>query len=139
MEFSRETLISEYRMSKIEFNYLLKFASTGVLNTLVGFAVIFAAMSLGVSPLVSNIAGYATGFTLGFLLSKKFVFRSQGRFLKESLRYLLAFILAFLLNVVTLQCYMYWYPLQAVQGQLVAAVAYTGLMYLLVRFYVFHR
>lgn len=126
-------------MSRIEFNYLLKFASTGVLNTLVGFAVIFAAMSLGVSPLVSNIAGYATGFTLGFLLSKKFVFRSQGHFLKESLRYLLAFILAFLLNVVTLQCYMYWYPLQAVQGQLIAAVVYTGLMYLLVRFYVFHR
>ena len=126
-------------MSRIEFNYLLKFASTGVLNTLVGFAVIFTAMNLGVSPLVSNIAGYATGFTLGFLLSKKFVFRSQGHFLKESLRYLLAFILAFLLNVVTLQCYIYWYPLQAVQGQLIAAVVYTGLMYLLVRFYVFHR
>lgn len=126
-------------MSRIEFNYLLKFASTGVLNTLVGFAVIFVAMSLGVSPVVSNIAGYATGFTLGFLLSKKFVFRGQGRFLKESLRYLLAFILAFFLNVITLQCYMYWYPLQALQGQVIAAVVYTGIMYLLVRFYVFHQ
>lgn len=124
-------------MSKIEIHYLLKYASSGVLNTLSGFAVIFAAMALGVSPLMSNIAGYVTGFVLGFILSKKFVFRSHGHFVKESLRYMLAFILAFLCNIVVLQLCLYRYPSHAVIGQLGSAVTYTILMYILIRFYVF--
>lgn len=131
------TLSAVPKMSKIEIHYLLKYVSSGVLNTLSGFAVIFAAMALGISPLLSNIAGYTTGFVFGFVLSKKFVFRSHGHFLKESLRYLKAFFLAFLCNVAMLQLCLYWNPSQAVLGQFLAAVTYTILMYLLVRFYVF--
>lgn len=124
-------------MRKIEIHYLLKYASSGLLNTLLGFVVIFLAMALGVSPLLSNIAGYATGFALGFFVSKKFVFRSHGHFVKEGLRYLQAFVLAFLCNLEVLQLWLHRYPSQAALGQLVAAVIYTSLMYMLVRFYVF--
>lgn len=124
-------------MTKLEILYLFRYASSGVANTLLGFFVIFAAMALGASPLLSNIAGYATGFLLGFLLSKKFVFRSNGHYVKESLRYLLAFIISFLCNILALHILLSCAQMDPVFGQLGAAIVYTVTMYLFVRFFVF--
>lgn len=124
-------------MNKIEVHYLFKYISSGLLNTLAGFLIIFAAMGLGASPLLSNIAGYSTGFVFGFVLSKKFVFRSQGHFARESLRYLLAFAFSFLCNILALQLYLQHYPSREIMGQVISAATYTTLMYLLIRFYVF--
>jgi putative flippase GtrA len=73
-----------------EIAYLTRHAGNGVINTIVGFIVIFSAMSMGFSPIVSNVAGYAVGFVLGFVISKKFFFRSNGHFVTESIRYLIA-------------------------------------------------
>jgi len=57
--------------------YLARYAGSGVLNTLVGFSVIFLLMGLGAAPLLANIGGYAVGFVLGFIVSRRFVFRSS--------------------------------------------------------------
>ena len=86
-----------------ERDYITRYAGSGLINTIVGFIVIFCAMSLGFSPVISNIAGYVVGFMLGFFLSKKFVFRSEGHFVAESIRYLFAFVFAFLINLIVLQ------------------------------------
>ena len=46
----------------------LKFGLVGVANTVLGLAVILAAMSLlGLSPLLSNVVGYAAGLCLSRL------------------------------------------------------------------------
>ncbi|WP_213876521.1 GtrA family protein [Pseudomonas sp. dw_358] len=117
--------------------YLGRYVGSGAANTVVGFAVIFIAMGAGLSPLVANMCGYAVGFVLGFVLSKKVVFRSEGAFVKESIRYLIAFIIAFLLNVFVLHLAITLVGLPPVIAQIVAAVVYTAVMYLLTRFYVF--
>jgi len=107
------------------------------LNTIVGFIVIFSAMAMGLSPMVSNITGYVVGFTMGFLLSKKFVFRSNGHLVVESIRYLIAFVLSFLFNLLVLRLALTYYNFQAVPSQVAAAGSYTLLMYVLTRFFVF--
>lgn len=119
-----------------EVAYITRYAGSGVVNTIVGFVVIFSAMALGVSPMVSNVAGYVVGFMLGFVLSKKFVFRSNGHFVGESIRYLIAFVLSFLFNVSILHLSLNsnFHP---VFSQIAAAVGYTMLMYLLTRIFVF--
>lgn len=119
--------------------YLKRYAGSGVVNTLVGFSIIFLMMGAGVSPLVSNIAGYSVGFVLGFVVSKKIVFRSNGSFIWESVRYLVAFLLAFALNLIVLHVLLTWTELPPVFLQVVAAICYTTLMYCLTRYFVFSR
>lgn len=114
---------------------LARYAGSGALNTIAGFAVIFALMALGFSPYIANIGGYLVGFVLGFVVSKKFVFRSNGHFVTESLRYLIAFMICFGLNLLILKLALA--QINAFAAQLVAAVAYTGAMYLFTRWFVF--
>lgn len=120
-----------------EATYLTRYAGSGIVNTIVGFIVIFSAMALGFSPMVSNVVGYAVGFTLGFVLSKKFVFRSNGHFVAESVRYLVAFVISFLFNLLVLRLALVYLNFNAVTSQVAAAVSYTVLMYILTRLFVF--
>jgi putative flippase GtrA len=120
-----------------EAGYISRYTGSGVINTIVGFIVIFSAMAVGFSPMISNIAGYAVGFILGFVLSKKFVFRSNGHFVMESIRYLIAFVVSFLFNLLVLRISLTYFQLHAIPSQIVAAVCYTLLMYILTRIFVF--
>lgn len=113
-----------------------RYLGSGVLNSVVGIGVIFVLMAWGMSPLLANISGYFVGFVLGFVVSKKFVFRSNGNFVAENVRYLAAFVVSFLFNVLILRL-----ALNAgvgfVASQFAAAMSYTVLMYLLTRLFVF--
>lgn len=116
--------------------YLTRYAGSGVMNSIAGFIVIFSAMALGFSPIISNVAGYAVGFIFGFVLSKKFVFRSDGHFVAESIRYLIAFVISFLFNLGILHLALNL-NVHVVASQVAAAVSYTLLMYMLIRLFVF--
>jgi len=115
----------------------IRYAGSGVLNSVVGLICIFSAMSIGFSPTSSNFIGYGVGFLLGFIFSKKFVFRSNGDFVAESFRYLLFFVSCFFCNLLMLQLTLY-FGVNAVVSQLIAAVTYTSLMYLSSRLFIFN-
>jgi putative flippase GtrA len=117
--------------------YFGRYAGSGALNTLVGFSVIFILMALGVSPILANVGGYLFGLILGFLLSKKLVFRSNGHFATEIIRYLAAFLFCFVVNLLVLQLTLDFLRWNATFCQLLAAAAYTVTMYLLTRLLVF--
>lgn len=117
---------------------LTRYLGSGVLNTVVGFSVIFLLMAFGISPLLANIGGYFVGFVLGFVVSKRFVFRSNNHFVPESIRYLCAFVISFLFNLLVLKFALTYLKSSAVASQIEAAVAYTLLMYLLTRLFVFN-
>ena len=121
-----------------EATYITRFAGSGIINTIIGFVVIFSAMALGFSPMVSNVTGYAVGFMLGFVLSKRFVFRSNGHLVTESIRYLAAFLISFLFNLLVLHLALVYLNYHAVVSQVAAAISYTLLMYTLTRLYVFN-
>jgi len=121
---------------RAESTYLGRHVGSGALNTLVGFAVIFVLMWLGVSPYISNVAGYAVGFIFGFVLSKKFVFRSNGHFVTEGVRYFVAFLISFLCNLLILHYLLINFS--ALASQIAAAAGYTVIMYLLARTFVFN-
>jgi len=120
-----------------EVAYLTRYAGNGLINTFIGLIIIFSAMAMGFSPIVSNISGYVAGFTLGFVLSKKFVFRSNGHIVPESVRYLFAFIFSFISNLLVLRLAMIYFEFHVVTSQVLAAMAYTLLMYIMTRFFVF--
>jgi putative flippase GtrA len=116
---------------------LTRYASSGVLNTLVGFSAIFLLMILGASPFIANTGGYLVGFVLGFVVSKKYVFRSNGHFVGESVRYLVAYLICFMLNLLILRLALTFLQWEAVAAQLLAAATYTVTMYVLTQLFVF--
>jgi putative flippase GtrA len=71
------------------------------------------------------------------VLSKKFVFRSNGRYVAESIRYLGAFITSFLFNLAMLKLALDYWNFDVVVEQLIAISSYTSLMFVLSRFVVF--
>lgn len=122
---------------RAEYAYLGRYLGTGAINTLAGFAVIFAMMWVGFSPVVANLLGYGFGFVLGFLMSKKLVFRSHGAVLGEGMRYVIAFVCAYLLNLGALQVSLQHLGISAIFAQIAAAAVFTSSMYVMSRFYAF--
>jgi putative flippase GtrA len=82
---------------------LAKYSLAGLVNTAVGYTVIFGCMAFGVGPVLSNILGYCVGFFTSFLQSRHWVFRSKGAVVEEGLRFIPAFLAAFAVNFVVLQ------------------------------------
>jgi len=82
---------------------LAKYSLAGLVNTLVGYAVIFACMAVGLGPTMSNLLGYCVGFVTSFLQSRYWVFRSRGAAVDDGLRFIPAFLVAFGVNFLVLQ------------------------------------
>lgn len=83
----------------------LRYCIVGGLNTAVTMAVIFVCKSLlGVNPYVSNALGYGAGLINSFLWNRAWVFRSQGRFRGEALRFAIGFGVCYLLQLGFVYC-----------------------------------
>ena len=75
---------------KILNNTFIKFAAVGVLNTLVGSAIMFGLYNLaGASYWISSAANYILASILSYVLNKKFTFRHEGEVVKSGLRFAL--------------------------------------------------
>lgn len=86
----------------------------GVLNTLVTLGVIFVCKSFfGWNLYVSNALGYICGVINSFLCNKQWVFRSDGSYAREALKFLLGFGLCYLL-----QLWLVWMLTESYFGQL---------------------
>ena len=78
---------------------ILRFAITGVANSVVGFSVLVLALRLGLSDIAANLTGFAAGLTVGFIANRKWTFGVEGRVnAGEIARYLAGFALAWSLN-----------------------------------------
>ena len=67
---------------------LLKFILVGILNTLVGTAIMFGLYNLaGCSYWVSSAANYIIGSILSYVLNKRFTFRHRGEIAQSALRF----------------------------------------------------
>jgi putative flippase GtrA len=53
---------------------LRRFLLTGIANSVVGWAVIFGGLWIGMSGLAANAAGYAVGIVVSFMLHRHYVF-----------------------------------------------------------------
>lgn len=85
MSVSRNTVIQ-----------FVKYGMVGVLNTLVTLGVIFLCKSvIGINPMLSNMLGYIAGVINSFIWNKTWVFRSDGSYRREALKFVLGFALCY--------------------------------------------
>lgn len=117
---------------------LLRFAAVGVVNTGLGYAVIFACMYLaGLGAVVSNVIGYAVGLIVSYLLNRSFTFRSAAPPRAEILRFVAIFLLAYLANLAALVGLIRHAGMHEGVAQVVAGVVYFVLSFVLNKYYVF--
>ena len=131
-------------MSNIIDKKLLKFVLVGIVNTLVGTAIMFGLYNLaGCSYWVSSAANYVIGSILSYVLNKKFTFQHRGQIAQSALRfagniavcYLLAYGIAkpaaraFLADATQ--------PVQENIAMLAGMILFTGFNYLGQRYFVF--
>ena len=120
---------------------LSRFASVGLLNTMISLSVIMALdRGLHANPQAANAAGYAVGLTSGFVLSRKFVFRSASGARATAPKYLLTVLGGFCLNQLVLaEAGRVLGPgtLDHLIAQVCAMGSYTVSVFLVCRYWVF--
>jgi putative flippase GtrA len=114
-----------------------RYAASGVLNSIIGLGTISVLTIAGAPPIVANVLGYGLSLTVAFLSARRFVFRSEGRFSAEALRYLISFAICYSLNVVALYVALAHFRLRPLISQGIAVLTYVVAMYLLSRVFVF--
>ena len=117
---------------------MFRFGGVGVLNTMVGLSIIWGLMYLGVGPFKANFTGYAVGIVMSFLLNRSWTFRDQASGWPFA-RYILAVAIAYGANLVALGVALRVSGQAAYMSQLVAAIIYSGALFLLCRHLVFTK
>jgi putative flippase GtrA len=115
-----------------------RFVAVGMLNTLVGYAVIFACMYLaGMGAEASNVTGYAFGLVVSYALNRSYTFNSRQRVRGELARFLAVFGIAYALNFAALLILIHGLDVHAGASQILAGVVYVGASFLMNKYYVF--
>lgn len=119
-------------------DYFLRFATVGVINTLIGYAVIFTCMyGLGQDPVLSNVFGYVVGLVISFVLNRSYTFRSKAAAAPQALRFAVFFVIAYLVNLGILIWMTRHLGVGSAIAQIVAGAAYFIVFFILSKCFVF--
>ena len=77
-------------------NELIKFLMIGVLNTIIGASIMFAAYNLmGLNYWVSTSLNYIIAGTFSFFANKKFTFKSEGKTFQKIILFIITLIFCY--------------------------------------------
>ena len=115
-----------------------RFLTVGVINTILGYCVIFACMYVGkMSPESSNVAGYAVGLVASYTLNRGYTFNSQQNRRSEIVRFLAVFIIAYVSNFAILVIIIHKIGIHKGVSQVLAGLVYVIASFLMNKYYVF--
>jgi len=117
------------------FGEFIRYNLVGIVNTIVGFLIIFLLMFIGFTPVLSNLMGYAIGSVVSFYLNSRFTFKSTQTTKAQVVKFFTILLMSYFLNLLTLQ-----WLLELINpylAQFFSAVVYTISSFLLVKFIVF--
>lgn len=115
----------------------LTYNLVGIVNTFVGFSIIFTLMFMGMSAVDSNIIGYAIGAIVSYKLNKKYTFKDTSNSKTQIIKFFSVLLVAYALNFLTLQILLE--TLNPYLAQLISAVVYTLSSFILAKFIVFDK
>jgi putative flippase GtrA len=115
-----------------------RYLAVGVINTLLGYCVIFACMYLaGMTPEASNVAGYAVGLVVSYVLNRYYTFNNKQSRRGEIMRFLAVFFVAYASNFAVLLILIHGIGTHKGISQILAGVVYVVVSYLLNKYFVF--
>lgn len=115
-----------------------RYLLVGLLNTGLGYAIIFSCMYLlSLGPVISNAIGYGVGMMISYALNRDFTFKRQvkGRF--TAARFVLVSLLAYSANLGMLLVLIGEAKMHEGVAQVLAGIVYVVTSFLVNKFYVF--
>lgn len=120
--------------------YFFLYCFVGIVNTLIGFGIIFILTFVGILPELANFLGYCIGIICSFFLNNKITFsdnkvdKAQGL-----LKFAGSMGVAYLVNLVVLFLSYRIFGLNVYLSQILAGVSYTLCGFLLSKFFVWRE
>jgi len=76
----------------------VKFLIVGIVNTLVGFLIIFTCLNVfKLGYFVSTIIGYVSGNIIGYILNRYFTFNNREKIYRTYWKFLVVFVVSYIL------------------------------------------
>jgi len=117
---------------------LFRFLTVGILNTILGYCVIFACMYLvKMSPESSNVIGYSVGLIASYILNRKYTFNSKLNRRSEIIRFLAVFVVSYSLNFGVLVILIHRVEIHEGASQVLAGLVYVVSSFIMNKYYVF--
>lgn len=109
----------------------------GIINSIIGYIVIFGLIFFGVEPILSNVAGYAVGLTSSFYLNKYWVINNREKDRKQVVKFALAFGVSYSLSLIFLYSFIYVVGIDKYLAQFFAGLVYFVFFFTSNKLYVF--
>lgn len=109
----------------------------GVINTLVGYGIIFALLFFGCIPELANALGYAVGFIVSYLLNKSLTFASPASHKRDLPRFGLAMGIAYFAQFIVMSTSHRIMGFNPYLAQILGGVVYVCVGFVLSRCWVF--
>ncbi|WP_409212534.1 GtrA family protein [Desulfurella amilsii] len=117
----------------------LKYLLVGIINTIVGYGIIFSLMFIGTSPEISNIIGYAIGIIVSYALNKIYTFKSKAHPKKEFPKFVLSLLTSYGLNFLTLILCIHIFKINPYISQIISGAVYTLSGFVFLKYFAFRN
>ena len=115
-----------------------KFLSVGVVNTVIGLLIIYAAKwFFHLGDIVANACGYSIGLLISFTLNSRWTFAYTGPQLRAFVKFLLVTLVAYLVNLLTVLVAVHYFELNGYVAQALGIPPFTLTSYFLSKHLVF--
>jgi putative flippase GtrA len=119
---------------------LLRFAITGVLNTIVGLGTIYALKWFGgVDDTPANAVGYVVGVLFSLVVHSRWTFQSRESLISIAPRFLTVILIAYFTNLGCVHLLIQSMQVNSYLAQALGTIPYTVITYLASRWWVFRR
>lgn len=115
--------------------YFLLYCLVGILNTIIGFGVIFLLTFYEVMPELANFLGYCIGIICSFFLNSFFTFKQKSTPTKM-LYFIIAMGISYTINLIVLIIAHRIIGLDVYLSQILSGISYTLTGFILSKFYV---
>lgn len=116
---------------------LLKYLCVGIVNSILGYAIIFILIYVGVIAEISNFLGYFIAIFVSFYLNKYFTFNNGVKNKLQILKFMFSMVISYILNLIVMSFSYRIIEINVYISQILGGFVYTFTGYLLSKNWVF--
>lgn len=110
-------------------NSFIRYGLIGVVNTTIGYGLIFLLFYLDIIPEVANFIGYLVGIFVSYFLNRKFNFKNNDSHKKNLPKFIIAMVVAYLISLAFLSI-----SYRMLVVNLYLSQIFSGIVYVIVGF-----